>query len=127
MKNSDRPQRPIVLVVEDEPFVRFTAADYISDAGWRPIEADNATEAKAMLKEHPETSVLFTDINLPGATDGLQLAEFVHREYPDVELVVTSGRHRLTDEELPDNGTFLPKPYLERDLVRVLGHKLNQV
>ena len=124
MQDTDRTRKPIVLVVEDEPFIRFTAADYISDAGWQPIEAGNAVEAKAMLKEHPETNVLFTDINLPGTTDGLQLAEFVHREYPNIELVVTSGRLRLTDEELPDAGTFLAKPYLEADLIRVLDQKL---
>ena len=113
-------------MVEDEPFIRFAAAGYISNAGWQPVEADNAVEAEAILKKQPETSVLFTDVNLPGPTNGLRLAELVHREYPDIELVVTSGRHRLSEEELPDDGTFLPKPYLEGDLVHVIGQKLNQ-
>ena len=127
MKKPATSEKPTILVVEDEPLVRFTAADYIADAGWRPIEADNAAEAMAILDNHPQTRVLFTDINLPGAINGLQLAAFVHQEYPNIELIVTSGRHRLSDDELPDDGTFLPKPYLERDLVRVLSQKLNQV
>lgn len=68
-------QRPTILVVDDEPFIRFTASDYITSAGWQSLEAENAEEAKAVIEAHPETKVLFTDINMPGPIDGLQLAE----------------------------------------------------
>jgi CheY-like chemotaxis protein len=117
--------KPLVVVVEDEPLIRFAATEYLHAAGWRTLEAENAQEGKHLVKEHPEAQVLFTDVNLPGSMDGLELATLVHRDHPNIELVVTSGRHRFSDEELPDDGTFLPKPYLEADLIRVINQKLH--
>jgi hypothetical protein len=61
---------------------------------------------------------------MPGPVDGIRLAECVNRDHPQIELVVTSGKQHLTDEALPDDGTFLPKPYGQADLVRVLRQKL---
>ena len=116
--------KPLVVVVEDEPLIRFTASEYLNEAGWRTLEAEDATEGKRLVEEHPEARVLFTDVNFLGAMTGLDLANVVHRDHPDIELIITSGRHRLSDDELPDDGTFLPKPYLAADLVHVVGEKL---
>jgi CheY-like chemotaxis protein len=115
---------PAVLVVEDEPLIRMTAADLIADAGWHVLEAADATEALDVIAAHPEVTVLFTDVNMPGPVDGLRLAECVHRNHPHIELVVTSGRRNIIEDALPDDGTFLPKPYKQADLVRVLTEKL---
>ena len=117
--------KPLVVVVEDEPLIRFTATEYLHSAGWQTLEAENAQEGKRLVEEHPEARVLFTDVNLPGSMNGLELATVVNRDHPSIELVVTSGRHRFADDELPDDGTFLPKPYLEADLIRVLNQKLH--
>lgn len=116
--------QPAVLIVEDEPLIRITAADLIADAGWATLEAADAEEALELLREHPQVQVLFTDVNMPGSIDGLKLAECVHREHPHIELVVTSGKRRISDDELPDDGTFLPKPYAQSELVRTLRDKL---
>ena len=114
---------PTVLVVEDEPLVRLVAVELIEDAGWRAIEAADAADALTALSAHPHVRVLFTDINMPGM-DGLELARCVHGMYPDIELVVTSGKRALADIELPDDGTFLAKPYDAQKLVSVIGSKL---
>ena len=68
--------------------------------------------------------VLFTDVNMPGDVDGIRLAECVHRDHPEIELVVTSAKRHIDEDTLPDNGTFLPKPYSQADLVRALKEKL---
>ena len=117
---------PTVLVVEDEPFVRFNAVEIIEQAGWNALEASNSEEALDVLAEAGPVDVLFTDINMPGEIDGLDLAERVHRAHPDMELVVTSGKQALADSSLPDNGTFLCKPYGIDDLVRVIKDKLGE-
>ena len=36
--------------------------------------------------------MLFTDINMPGDFDGVELARRVHSFRPDVRLILTSGR-----------------------------------
>ena len=114
----------VVLVVDDEPLIRMNAADMLMDAGWTAIEAADAAEALALLAAHPEVTVLFTDINMPGDMDGLDLARRVHDLRPDVHLIVTSGKMRPRRDELPGSGEFLGKPYRERqflDLVEAVS------
>lgn len=110
----------VVLVVDDEPLIRLTAADMLIDAGWAAIEAGDAAEALTMLDRHPEVTVLFTDINMPGEMDGLALARRVYELRPDIGLVVTSGKMRPTGAELPDHGRFLGKPYQERQFLAMI-------
>ena len=113
-----------VLVVEDQVLVRMMAADALEDNGFRAWEAGDADEALKALAEHPSIGLLFTDIDMPGAMDGLELARRVLAERPHVELVVTSGACTLTDDDLPDHGTFLRKPYLPLRLLKIVMEKL---
>ncbi|MDO6414096.1 response regulator [Sphingomonas sp. BIUV-7] len=102
---------PTVLVVEDEVFIRMVSVDALSDAGYEVLEAENADEALALLKGAGNIDVLFTDIRMPGEMDGLELAERVHVCWPKIKLLVTSGHRRLSDDEIPDAGRFIGKPY----------------
>ena len=115
---------PEALVVEDEPMIRLVAADAISEVGLKVHEAGDAGEALRILREHPKVGLLFTDIEMPGDMDGLVLAEAVHNLRPDVELIVTSGTNDVADSDLPDSGTFLPKPYRTERLKNVVKNKL---
>ena len=102
---------PTVLVVDDEPLIRLYAVDVLTDAGFEALEAADAEEALALLAENMAITVLFTDINMPGRLNGLELARKVHDLRPDVQLIITSGKERPDRGAIPDNGTFLPKPY----------------
>ncbi|MGN7998946.1 response regulator [Sphingomonas sp. 22176] len=108
-----------VLVVDDETFVRMIAADTLEESGFRVIEAPNALEALDILAQH-QVAVVFTDINMPGSIDGLQLADIVAVRYPHVKVIVTSGRQWLPPEALPDDSVFLPKPYRPADLAALV-------
>lgn len=110
----------VVLVVDDEPLIRLTAADMLADAGWIAIEASDAAEALELLAIHPEVTVLFTDINMPGEMDGLDLARRVHELRPDVHLLITSGKIRPAKSELPEQGQFIGKPYQERQFLAMI-------
>lgn len=102
-----------VLVVDDEVLVRMFAVDMLVDAGFIVHEAESAPEALEVLRRHPEVTVLFSDINMPGAFDGLELARQVHLLRPDVQLILTSGRVRPSEGDMPD-ADFVPKPYNHR-------------
>jgi CheY-like chemotaxis protein len=115
-----RSSAPVILVVEDEAIIRMNAADMLHDAGFATFEASGPEDALAQFARHPEISVLFTDINMPGGFDGLELARRVHAFRPDVRLIVTSGRGPPRPCELPDDGRFLPKPYDRASLARLI-------
>ena len=108
---------PLVLVVDDEAILRLLAADVLEEHGFRVVEAEDAEAALKVLAEQPDVRVLFTDINMPGPLDGLDLAREVHARWPAIKLVVTSGRLRLLEEEIPDSGRFVAKPYSPGTLV----------
>ena len=115
---------PTVLIVEDEPITRMAAADAITDTGLETREAGDAKEALQVLDDHSDIGILLTDIDMPGPMDGLGLAEQVHKDWPAVELIVTSGATTVKDSDLPDNGTFISKPYRATRLIEVVKQKL---
>lgn len=114
-----------VLVVEDEPLVRMVAADALADKGIMAWEAADADEALHVLDEHPRIGLIFTDVNMPGKMNGLGLAHEVSNRRPEVVLIVTSGAVSIADEDLPDHGSFLPKPYPTERLVSIVARKLD--
>ena len=111
---------PVILVVDDEPIIRLDAVAIIEDAGFAAFEAADAEEALEIMAAHPDVSVLFTDINMPGPFDGLELARRVHEGWPMVQLVITSGRVVPNPEEIPDHGHFVAKPYQTTAVIALL-------
>jgi len=117
MANALSPSKPVVLVVEDEPLILSDAAAMIQDAGFDVIEARSADEAIEILTARSDIRVVFTDIEMPGSMDGLRLARVVRDKWPPVELIVTSGRRKLVDGDLPERGRYIGKPYTPREVI----------
>lgn len=114
--------QPTILVVEDETLVRMHGADLLGEAGYEVIEAADADEALSILSRHETIHLLFSDIDMPGSMDGLDLARHVHERWPHIRLLLTSGQHQLQDGQIPDTGQFLRKPWTQEGLVnRVRG------
>ena len=65
--------------------------------------------------------MLFTDVNMPGGIDGVALTRLVHQRWPNVRLIVTSGRDDISDEQLPDDGRFIAKPYRMSAMTELVG------
>jgi CheY-like chemotaxis protein len=111
---------PVILIVEDELLLRMDSAEVIENAGFEVIQAGNADEAIAILKERPDSHGVATDIHLPGSMDGLKLARFVRERWPPIKIVATSGLVRVEDDDLPAGSVFLPKPYRSAEVVAAL-------
>ena len=105
-----------VLVVEDEILIRMLAADSLEESGFTVLEAGEAAEALRILEEHDEVDVLFTDINMPGPLDGLDLAALMQDRRPDLGLIITSGRGTPDLARLPLTSIYLAKPYRPHQL-----------
>jgi two-component system, response regulator PdtaR len=109
---------PIALVVEDEALLRLYAAGLLEEHGFEVIEAENAAAALRVLEARQDVRLLFTDIQMPGTLDGMDLARKVHAKWPSVLLVITSGHARPPREVIPDDGRFIGKPYGKTALFR---------
>jgi len=90
-QQSASPKRT-VLVVEDDILVRLTIADHLRGAGYIVFEAPNAAEAAAVFASGERVDVVFTDVQMPGAMDGLMLARWVQEHYPGTPVLITSGK-----------------------------------
>jgi CheY-like chemotaxis protein len=114
------PNRPVVLVVEDEATVLMIALEAIADEGFDAVGAIDANEALAVLEARDDIDILFTDINMPGAMNGLRLANAARRRWPAIRIIVTSAIHSAAMSELPAGARFLRKPYRYLDLMTVM-------
>jgi CheY-like chemotaxis protein len=106
-----RPLPAVVLVVEDEAMIRADVAGALSDAGYHVIEAADAEEALGQLEKGLRIHLLFTDVQMPGEVDGLELARMVSVRWPKTPVLVCSGRVEIASHVLPPGGRFLHKPY----------------
>ena len=115
-----------ILVVEDEALIRLWVADILEENGFSVLEAKDADAALKVLESRPDVKLLFTDVQMPGSLNGMELAREVHARWPHILLVITSGRERPTRAEIPDDGRFVAKPYSGEELlvqVNDLMHK----
>ena len=115
-----------ILLVEDEFLVRMALIDQLEEAGYEVLEAATAVDAWAALEARPDIALIFTDIHMPGDTDGLAFAKDVRERLPDIGILITSGKQPLQQADLPAGGLFLSKPYQYEDVERALATLLEK-
>jgi CheY-like chemotaxis protein len=103
---------PYALAVDDDPFILMDVTTILEEAGFRTYEADDGDAAIAMLPEYAHTiTLLFSDVDMPGDTNGFALAHHVAENYPWIEIVIGSGHLQPKEGDLPDKATFVSKPF----------------
>lgn len=106
-----------VLIVDDEPTVRKVLTETLRDSGFRPIEAESASEALRTLRYSGlDISVLVTDVKMPGHLDGIDLAKLAQKSWPWIKVIVTTGFEESVAKRLPPNVRFLPKPWMPDEI-----------
>jgi two-component system cell cycle response regulator CpdR len=112
-----KPFKPIALVVEDDVLQSELIVVLLEDSEVSVIQCQSAEEALGVLQKMDGcVSMMFTDVNLAGRIDGVELAHFAAQRYPNIRVIVTSGL-ALT-KSLPEGAMFMPKPWLPLDLLR---------
>jgi two-component system, response regulator PdtaR len=112
--------RPVVLVVEDDILLRWTATAIIEQAGFDVVEAGTGVEAMSLLEKRSDIRTVFTDVEMPGSINGLQLAHLIRTRWPSIGIMATSGQLRLREDDLPEGARFLHKPYAVEHLADAL-------
>jgi len=110
------PAQGLILVVDDDVLERMGASYMFSDAGYRVLEAGSADDALRFFEKDADIGLLFTDVSMPGALNGADLARQVAERWPRVAIIMTSGRPFPID--LPPMVRFHAKPYEPIDVLR---------
>ncbi len=112
-----------ILLVEDEPRIRKLAKRNLRGLGYRLLEAENAAAAIKIFKEEPAVDLLFSDIVMPGAMTGRELATWAVENRPELKVLLTTGfskepvrGHPVTSNAFP----LLKKPYTKEQLMEAI-------
>ncbi|WP_285018779.1 response regulator [Novosphingobium sp. fls2-241-R2A-195] len=105
-----------VLLVEDDPLIRFNTGEMLEDAGYVVVEAGSAEDAMSALQTAP-IDILVSDINLPGSS-GIDLASRARDLRPSIRIVFASGDTSRAGDI--DGAIFLAKPYGSGELTQAM-------
>ena len=119
---------PRVLVVDDEPSIRFLCRVNLELDGYEVLEAESVAAARKVLAEH-DVAVVLLDVHLHGERSDTLVVE-CHARRPPVPVVVVTGSADVTQEGLTEADAVLPKPFelgellgTVRILARVHAHR----
>ncbi len=111
--------QPVGMVVDDDALVRETVAEVLEDLCGHVYRASDGVEGLEVLRQHPDISVIVTDIAMP-RLDGIAFATQARRLCPELKVLFVSGQ-----QHPPDREEFLAKPFPARALLAALHHLLD--
>jgi DNA-binding NtrC family response regulator len=104
------------LVVEDDVGQREMVVVLLENAGFEVLQSDTAEAAMIILQEAGrELALLVSDIRLNGDMPGSEVAQFARNLFPNIKVIMTSGKERPL---VPDGAIFLHKPWKPLELIR---------
>jgi PAS domain S-box-containing protein len=115
-----------ILVVEDDPDLLEATVGMLEDLGYRTLTARDGAEALEQAEAHPDFNLLFTDLVLPGALNGADVARALRGRRPRLPVVYMSGYAEtvLAGQENDDGIPLLRKPFRQAELARLLSDAL---
>ncbi|MDH5589765.1 MAG: response regulator [Gemmatimonadota bacterium] len=114
-----------VLVVDDDAGLRKLTTKILHRMGYTHMSASTAEDAWRRLEAHPEIRMVISDVSLPGAVSGLDLATRIADEHPDLPILIVSGVSEAVVRESGGGWPFLPKPYSREALARKIHELLD--
>lgn len=114
------PNYPTVLIVEDEPIIRFYESQLAESAGFHTLTAGSADEALRALNDGGPVQILLTDVAMPGMMDGIELANVVRERWPDIRIVIASSHVDSLEGDGRGQIVYLHKPFTEGQFIEAL-------
>jgi len=115
----------VILVVEDDFFVRIDIADFLRESGYVVVETESGEEAIALRESGMSIDIVFTDINLAGRVTGWDVAECFRIDHPNLPILYTSGKIIEPERRVPGS-VFLSKPYQRGEVLIACGRLLEK-
>ena len=109
-----------ILVVEDNAEVGTFATQALAELGYKTVFATNAKNALEALASCADPfDAVFTDVVMPGMS-GIDLGRQIHRLYPDLPVILTSGYSSILAQNGAHEFELLRKPYSIEELAKML-------
>ena len=114
-----------ILVVEDDPDVRATTVDILTELGYRVLKARDAASALTVIEAGLPIDLLFTDVVMPGTMKSTELARKARERIPNIQVLFTSG---YTENAIVHGGRLdagvelISKPYIREELAHRVRH-----
>jgi PAS domain S-box-containing protein len=118
-----------ILLVEDEQLVRHHVSTQLDALGYRAISVANATEAMDVIGQRTDIDLLFTDVVMPGAMNGRQLADAARAMRPGLAVLYTSGYAENAiahGGRLEEGVLLLSKPYSRSEMANKVRSALRR-
>jgi PAS domain S-box-containing protein len=123
-------RRETILVVEDDPDVRAFTIETVRELGYDVLEARDANSALNVLRQTPADKIdlLFSDVVLPGGTNGQELAQQALELHPRLKVLFATGYARdviVHHGRLDPGVQLITKPFSFEDLAARLRSVLD--
>jgi CheY-like chemotaxis protein len=109
---------PVALVVEDDDQVRSFVTAVLEREGFRVLTASNGSDGLALCRNTPDVRVLLTDGQMGPGPTGIELAETLLKERPEIKILLISGTPEIGVLAAQRHLEFLQKPFVIRDLLQ---------
>lgn len=120
---SSETTKPTILVIDDEEPILRLLQKALNRLPFRTLLASDAAEAIGLINQEASICTVVSDIRMAG-TDGMALLTHLHRERPDLPVVLMTGfGERDQYQTAMENGAFayLLKPFEISDLIRTVS------
>jgi two-component system, NtrC family, sensor kinase len=116
-----KPAAGTVLLVEDNAEVAEVGRVYFEQLGYKVCLASSAQAGLEVLERQAGIDIVFSDILMPGGMNGLELADRVRRQFPDIPMLLTTGYSSSGQDAVRRGFQVLQKPYDLAALERALA------
>ena len=111
-----------ILAVEDHPVNRKLLVSFLNSLNAEVLEAENGKEAIDIVKENPDTDIIFMDIQMP-FVNGIEATSTIRKfPYDGIVIACTANTDTQDFEEYQKAGMndILVKPFKKQDIQNLL-------
>ena len=123
-----------IVVVDDDPIVADSLADFLTGEGYAATTAGNGREALSLLEMADTThngdhfAIVITDINMPRC-NGMELLKRIQKSHPSVVPIVITGFGKIESavETIKQGAVdYLTKPVIDDELRLAVSKAVKQ-
>ncbi|MBD3274221.1 MAG: response regulator [Candidatus Marinimicrobia bacterium] len=120
--------RDLVLVVDDEQYIRMILQESLEMSGFEVLTARNGKEALDIYYENvPDIKLIITDISMP-VMNGIEFRDRIQELFPETKIIALTGNYdfeNAREDNLSDFTSVMTKPFNIPELMKSIVQHVN--